>query len=136
MVQGAFTTTLHHVLKKLSGLPDTMTTVLEKQQLADCCKLLAVFFCEPEMELWANENILEQFSGIPEKAAPELLPIASRMREATETIAPEQMVVDYAALFVGPFELPAPPYGSVYLERSQRVMGDSTMKVMNGVKHG
>lgn len=34
---------------------------------------------------------------------------------------------DYAALFVGPFEILAPPYGSVYLEGENRVYGDSTL---------
>ncbi|MFZ7126591.1 MAG: TorD/DmsD family molecular chaperone [Desulfobacterales bacterium] len=35
--------------------------------------------------------------------------------------------LDFAALFVGPFLVPAPPYGSVYLEGVRRLMGDSTM---------
>jgi TorA maturation chaperone TorD len=36
--------------------------------------------------------------------------------------------VDHARLFVGPYRLLAPPYGSVYLEDS-RIMGDSTLDV-------
>ena len=37
--------------------------------------------------------------------------------------------VDHAALFVGPFSVPAPPYGSVYLEDKRQLMGDSTVDV-------
>lgn len=37
--------------------------------------------------------------------------------------------IDYAKLFVGPFNLPAPPYGSVYLENQRMVMGNSTVDV-------
>jgi len=37
--------------------------------------------------------------------------------------------VDYARLFVGPFNLMAPPYGSVYLEGERQVMGASTADV-------
>ena len=37
--------------------------------------------------------------------------------------------VDYAKLFVGPFNLLAPPYGSVYLEGKSQVMGNSTIDV-------
>jgi len=37
---------------------------------------------------------------------------------------------DYAHLFVGPFRVPAPPYGSVYLENDRRTCGDSTMDVI------
>jgi putative dimethyl sulfoxide reductase chaperone len=38
----------------------------------------------------------------------------------------EALSVDYGALFLGPFKLLAPPYGSVYMEDAT-VMGDSTM---------
>ena len=41
----------------------------------------------------------------------------------------EILQVDYARLFVGPFNLPAPPYGSVYLEGERQVMGASTADV-------
>lgn len=41
----------------------------------------------------------------------------------------EELAVDHARLFVGPFALLAPPYGSVYLEGERRCMGDSTLDV-------
>lgn len=37
--------------------------------------------------------------------------------------------VDYAKLFVGPFNLLAAPFGSVYLEKTWQVMGESTIDV-------
>lgn len=42
----------------------------------------------------------------------------------------ESLKVDYSKLFVGPYELLAPPYGSIYLE-GRKLMGDSTMEVQN-----
>ena len=36
---------------------------------------------------------------------------------------------DHVALFLGPFELLAPPYGSVWLEPGRRVMGKTTVEV-------
>ena len=42
----------------------------------------------------------------------------------------ESLKIDYAQLFVGPFKLLAPPYGSFYLEDS-RLMGESTIDVRN-----
>jgi TorA maturation chaperone TorD len=39
----------------------------------------------------------------------------------------EELTIDHARLFVGPFALLAPPYGSVYLEGERRLMGDSTL---------
>jgi TorA maturation chaperone TorD len=41
----------------------------------------------------------------------------------------EGLAIDHARLFVGPFALLAPPYGSVYLEGERRLMGDSTLAV-------
>jgi TorA maturation chaperone TorD len=40
----------------------------------------------------------------------------------------ESLKIDYTRLFVGPFKLLAPPYGSFYLE-DKKLMGDSTIDV-------
>ena len=42
-----------------------------------------------------------------------------------------ELEVDHARLFVGPYTLLAPPYGSVYLDAERRIMGDSTFEVVN-----
>ena len=42
----------------------------------------------------------------------------------------ESLKIDYSQLFVGPFKLLAPPYGSFYLEDS-KIMGESTIDVRN-----
>ncbi len=42
----------------------------------------------------------------------------------------ESLSVDFAELFLGPYKLLAPPYGSVYFE-DNRIMGDSTIDVRN-----
>jgi TorA maturation chaperone TorD len=52
------------------------------------------------------------------------------MANALQKHSDEELSIEYAKLFVGPFELKAPPYGSVYLEKERRVMGDSTMEVL------
>jgi len=44
-------------------------------------------------------------------------------------VGPADLEIDYARLFMGPFNLLAPPYGSVYLENERRVMGASTADV-------
>lgn len=51
------------------------------------------------------------------------------MLVALSELTDEEMKVEHARLFVGPFELLAPPYGSVYLEKGGMLMGDSTMAV-------
>jgi putative dimethyl sulfoxide reductase chaperone len=39
----------------------------------------------------------------------------------------DELSVDHARLFIGPFALMAPPYGSVHLEGEHRCMGESTL---------
>ncbi|VTQ60873.1 cytoplasmic chaperone [Campylobacter jejuni] len=41
--------------------------------------------------------------------------------------APENLDDAYQRLFVGPYALPAPPWGSVYLDKESVVFGDSTL---------
>ena len=54
----------------------------------------------------------------------------SKMREESQRKNHfEELKTDYAKLFVGPFTLLTPPYGSVYLDRERKVMGDSTVEV-------
>jgi TorA maturation chaperone TorD len=42
----------------------------------------------------------------------------------------EKLKIEYARLFVGPFHVVAPPYGSYYLENG-KLMGDSTIEVIS-----
>jgi putative dimethyl sulfoxide reductase chaperone len=55
-----------------------------------------------------------------------------KMRKEFEAGADlEQLKVDFAKLFVGPYKLFAAPYGSVYLDGERKIMGDSTLDVKN-----
>jgi TorA maturation chaperone TorD len=52
------------------------------------------------------------------------------MEKSMQTYSEEELSVEYARLFLGPFETQAPPYGSLYLNGERKVMGDSTMEVI------
>lgn len=41
----------------------------------------------------------------------------------------EKLKVEFARLFIGPYRLAAPPYGSIYLDGERKIMGDSTIDV-------
>ena len=92
-----------------------------KENRRDAYKLLSACYYLPEEETRATLAELEQaMAGEYAEAAEHV----SRMMGETEI---EQLKIDYARLFVGPFKLLAPPYGSVYLDGGRRVMGDSTL---------
>ncbi len=103
---------------------------IEFEQVSDYLRLLAVCFYEPDYELFLDEQLGPKLVQAVEQINPALGSPAGRMAKALTEIDEKQMTVDYSALFVGPFELLAPPYGSVYMESTRRIMGDSTMDVL------
>ena len=58
------------------------------------------------------------------------VPLIQNMRKEFKAGADlEPLKVDFAKLFVGPYQLSAAPYGSVYLEDERKMMGNSTLDV-------
>ena len=42
----------------------------------------------------------------------------------------EPLIIDFSRLFLGPLNLLAPPYGSIYLEGRKKLMGESTNNIL------
>ena len=109
-----------------------MTHIELKTQLGDCFKMLAACFYEPNKEMFIQERLCEKLSSLFfTLGCADAKTATHNMKQALIENSDEEMKVEYASLFVGPFELIAPPYGSVYLEKTRRLMGDSTMAVLN-----
>lgn len=97
-------------------------------QTANAYKLISLLYGPPTDGL---EEILTYLEKTLMKLKPELLPRVSEMKTLSDSkYMLEDLTVDYAKLFIGPFDLLAPPYGSVYLDGQRQVMGDSTIKVL------
>ena len=100
---------------------------IEYEQLRfDTYRLLADAFYLPDEclidSLVTLEKCMEEICG--KSLERNNLPVGIGKKDGIEL-----MKVDYAKLFVGPFSLLAPPYGSVYLEGGGVVMGNSTADV-------
>lgn len=106
----------------------TMSDITEVIRRGDCFKLLAACFYEPDREILLEEKIGERLEYLFEKIHADGGSFARTMQISLTGIEQQQLAVDHAALFVGPFELIAAPYGSVYTEKSRRVMGESTVE--------
>jgi TorA maturation chaperone TorD len=98
-------------------------------QRGDCFKLMAACFYEPDKQLFIEEKLGEKLEQLLDQLAPNCVPAVRQMKNALKQLEQEQLSIDHAALFVGPFELIAAPYGSVYIEKKRTVMGDSTINV-------
>ena len=96
----------------------------------DGYKLLAASFYQPQKKLFLDENLYESLGTMLTRVCPEAAPFSEKMATTVRQYSDEDLLVEYARLFVGPNELLAPPYGSIYLEEGRKVMGDSTARVM------
>jgi len=90
-------------------------------------RLLADGYYRPEQSLLDS---LPKLEACMKQVCSEAGKYINQMQaDITGKVGSENLEVDYARLFVGPFNLLAPPYGSVYLEGERRVMGVSTADV-------
>ena len=90
-------------------------------------KLLAECYYPPGE---ATREHVRQLSRSTRELCSPAAEAADRMEAALQSDESfDELAIDHARLFVGPFALLAPPYGSVYLEGERRLMGDSTLAV-------
>ncbi|WP_461394972.1 TorD/DmsD family molecular chaperone [Deferrisoma sp.] len=97
---------------------------------AESYRLLSALFCLPDLALFTEERVAARLAEALGPVAPGAAAKARRLGEVLEGAEETALRVDYARLFVGPGELLAPPYGSVYLEEGRVVMGPSTQDVI------
>ena len=55
---------------------------------------------------------------------------AKKMVDSFKVTSLQKLQIEYSRLFVGPFQLGAPPYSSVYLDKQGLVMGESTQQAV------
>lgn len=97
-------------------------------------KLLAACFYEPDKQLFLDEYVCTNLAQLLKDDSQKAKESAEEMHTALNNESQEQLSIDHAALFVGPFQLISAPYGSVYLEKNRRIMGDSTIDALQYYK--
>jgi TorA maturation chaperone TorD len=93
-------------------------TVASIRKRANSYKLLSECYYQPDSKLM---NTIDEAARTDRLFAD----LADHIRSDFNL---ESLEIDYARLFVGPFKLLAPPYGSFYLE-DKKLMGESTIDV-------
>ena len=104
--------------------------VVQEQVRGSCYRLLAACFYYPRKEAFIQENVFKNLTEAFKRVCPPAAIFSENMGEAISLYSNEELLIDYAQLFVGPQELKAPPYGSVYLDKERKVMGNSTIEVI------
>lgn len=101
--------------------------LLREEARKDVYKGLAECFHLPGSNLAAVlKNLEYQLTVLGSEALNHVIQMRSELDGLED---PDTLTIDFARLFVGPYRLEAPPYGSVYLEEERRAMGSSTMDV-------
>lgn len=94
----------------------------------DAYRLLAACFYPPSKELF-EEGCIATLADLLAPVAPDAAQHAADAVVAAGKSSLDSLAVEHARLFIGPFQLIAPPYGSIYLDDAKTVMGDSTARV-------
>ena len=94
----------------------------------DVYRLLAACYYSPTPGL-LEEGCCAALATLLEDLAPAAAQYAASAAEAARNSTIEALAIEHARLFIGPFQLVAPPYGSIYLDEAKTVMGDSTAQV-------
>lgn len=91
----------------------------------DVYRLLAACYYPPTPAL-LDEKCCDALSALLAVLAPEAAVQATEAGKLLAGQSLENLAVEHARLFLGPFQLVAPPYGSYYLDDKKTVMGEST----------
>ena len=102
---------------------------------ADVYRLLSACYYQPE-DAFLEEDIFSQFKTAMAVLAPERVADVAAMEDGFRDSGVEALMLDYTRLFLGPFGILAKPYGSVYLDGEDIVMGVSTMRALALYREG
>jgi len=98
-------------------------------------RLLSACYYEPGPE-FAEEKVFDSMLEAATRIHPELAAHAQPLGEAYTAAGHDALLLDYTRLFLGPNQIIAKPYGSVWLEGENTVMGESTMAVQKLYEEG
>lgn len=105
------------------------------QARASVYRLLSACFYQPE-QAFLEEDIFGQLNDALGLVSDDLALSGQKLGEAFRGENLDLLLLDYSRLFLGPFDIPAKPYGSVYLDGQKVVMGDSTLNVLANYRQG
>jgi TorA maturation chaperone TorD len=96
---------------------------------ADLCRFLAACYYEPGPE-FAEEKLFESMVDAAGRLDADFADRARRLGRQFSETGPDRLLRDYTRLFLGPIDILAKPYASVWLEPgSSGLMQESTMAV-------
>ena len=108
---------------------ETKNLLNDESSRMEAFRLLSDCYFLPDSAL--SEKLEDLESNLANICEPAVLFIQNMRKEFKAGADLEPFKVDFSKLFVGPYQLSAAPYGSVYLEGQRKMMGNSTLDVKN-----
>jgi TorA maturation chaperone TorD len=102
---------------------------------SDFCRFLAACYYQPD-PMFAEEQVFDSMQAAADRIDPSLSALSRRLGEAFATESQETLLLDYTRLFIGPTGAAALPYGSIWIDGRDTVMGDSTAAVLEFYEAG
>lgn len=99
------------------------------------CRFLAACYYQPAPE-FSEEKLFDSMVDAATQIDPTLAGHARRMGEQFAAAGMDDLLIDYTRLFLGPVDIVAKPYGSVWLSGENQLMQDSTMDVLDLYREG
>jgi TorA maturation chaperone TorD len=99
------------------------------QNKAEICRLFSILFYNPEESFLSEKEVFDSLTFLLKEYDNSYEDDAETLKNSLD-IDKTELMLDYSALFVGPYQLQAPPYGSVYLDRAKIINDESTANVI------
>jgi len=97
---------------------------------AEISRLFSIMFYNPEETFLLEPQTTEALGACLKELDSSFGSDADIFMKSLADIDKTELMLDYAALFIGPYQLQAPPYGSVYLDTAKKLNDETTMEVL------
>lgn len=111
-----------------------LTTTRQAKARSEIYQSFSALFCEPEEEILSEENIFQQLRNAFEVIQPSQLDLVNELAGLSSKYTNRELLVAYTKIFLGPFEVIAYPYSSMYYGE-KGLMTEVTSWVENFYRH-
>ena len=101
---------------------------------AEILNIFSALFCQPEEEFIKNEDTFNNLKTHLETINPDCISSVQKMQDSLKKYSTQDLLIEYARLFIGPFKIEVPPYSSLYLGE-KTLMSNVTIWVLEYYKN-
>lgn len=122
-------------LPLLAGLAMNEMEMRRAVAREDLCRLTAACYYEPD-PAFEEAGLFDSLLAAARLVDDELVQRVQAMADSFRTTPANTLLLDYTRLFLGPMDILAKPYGSVWLTADKTLMGETSMAVLAMYEEG